>query len=137
VVLDATVTVSAILPPAEPSELRHLWQKGAITVLLSREILKEYLEAPARPKLQYTQEEMKSLIEKELLPFAHIIKPGIRVHVAKRHLANNTFLECAVAGRADILIANDRELLIIRHYRGVRIQTPSRFLAGIPQLLPD
>lgn len=137
VVMDANIAISALLNAGSPSELVSLWKKGAITVLLSREILEEYLKVPDSPKVRLTQEEIKVAIEKELLPFAQIIKPGIRVHVAKRNLANNKFLECAVAGKAGILIANDRELLIIRHYRGIRIQTPARFLAGTSQLLSD
>ena len=43
VVLDTNVLVSALLFTGTVSEFVSLWQKGTITVLLSREILEEYL----------------------------------------------------------------------------------------------
>jgi len=108
-----------------------LWQKGSITVLLSREILDEYLRVLAYPKFQLSEEEIKGLIEEELLPFVQVIKPGTRIHVVKRDPSDNKFLECAVTGKADALISGDKDLLVIRHYRRIRIQTVSQFLDSI------
>ena len=128
VVLDTNVVISALLFTGIASEIVPLWQKGAITVLLSREILEEYLRVLAYPKFQLSEGEIKGLIEEELLPFVQIIKPGTRIRIVKRDPSDNKFLECAVAGKADVLISGDKELLAIRHYRQVRVQTPSRFL---------
>jgi len=47
VVLDTNVLATALLFTSTVSELVSLWQKGAITVLLSREILEEYLKVLA------------------------------------------------------------------------------------------
>ncbi len=128
VVLDTNVAISALLFTGIASEIVPLWQKGAITVLLSREILEEYFRVLAYPKFQLSEGEIKGLIEEELLPFVQIIKPGTRIRIVKRDPSDNKFLECAVAGKADVLISGDKELLAIRHYRQVRVQTPSRFL---------
>ncbi len=128
VVLDTNVLISALLFTGIASEVVPLWQKGAITVLLSREILDEYLRVLAYPKFQLSEGEIKGLIEEEFLPFVQIIKPGTRIRIVKRDPSDNKFLECAVAGKADVLISGDKELLAIRHYRQVRVQTPSRFL---------
>ena len=78
VVLDTNVLVSALLFTGISSELVPLWQKGTITVLLSREILEEYLRVFAYPKFQLSEGEIKRLIEEELLPFVRVIKPGLR-----------------------------------------------------------
>ncbi len=131
VVLDTNVLVSALLFTGTVSEFVSLWQKGTITVLLSREILEEYLRVLAYPKFQLSEGEIKGLIEEELLPFAQIIKPGIRVHIIKRDPSDNKFLECAVSGKAHTVISGDKVLLAIRHYRRVRIQTPSQFLKAL------
>lgn len=131
VVLDTNVLVSAFLFTGITSQMVPLWQKGSITVLLSREILDEYLRVLAYPKFQLSEEEIKGLIEEELLPFVQVIKPGTRIHVVKRDPSDNKFLECAVAGKADALISGDKDLLVIRHYRRIRIQTVSQFLDSI------
>ena len=128
VVLDTNVLISALLSTGIASKLVSLWQKGTITVLLSREILEEYLRVRAYPKSQLSQGEIKGLIEEELLPFVQVIKPGIRVHVVKRDPSDNKFLECAVGGKAKTVISGDKTLLAIRHYRGVRIKSPAGFL---------
>ncbi len=128
VVLDTNILVSTLLFTGTVSELVPLWQKGAITVLLSREILEEYLRVLACPKFQLSEGEIKGLVEEELLPFVQIIKPGIRVHVIKRNPSDNKFLECAVSGKANTVISGDKVLLAIQHYRRVRTQTPSQFL---------
>ena len=82
----------------------------------------------AYPKSQLSEAEIEGLIEEELLPFVQVIKPRTRIRVVKRDPSDNKFLECAVAGKASVLISGDKELLALRHYRSVRIQTPSRFL---------
>lgn len=128
VVLDTHVLLSALLFTGIASESVPLWRKGAITVLLSREILDDYLRVLAYSKFELSEGEIKGLTEEELLPFAQVIKPGIRIRVVKRDPSANKFLECAVAGKADVLISGDKELLAIGHYRQVRIRTPSRFL---------
>lgn len=128
VVLDTNVLVSALLFTGTTSGLLPLWQKGTFTVLLSREILDEYLRVLAYPKFQLSEAEIKGLIEQDLLPFVQVIKPGTRIRAVKRDPSDNKFLECAVAGKADVLVSGDKDLLALRHYRQVRIQTPSRFL---------
>ena len=54
VVLDTNVLISALLFSGVASDLVPLWQKEKITVLLSREILEEYLRVLAYPKFQLT-----------------------------------------------------------------------------------
>jgi len=131
VVLDTNVLVSALLFTGTVSELVPLWQREAITVLLSREILDEYLRVLAYPKFRLSEAEIKELLDSELLPFVEVVKPRTRVSVVTRDSADNKFLECAVSGKADVLISGDQDLLAVQRYRKVRIQTPSRFLEDL------
>jgi predicted nucleic acid-binding protein len=41
------------------------------------------------------------------------------------------FLECAVRGNADLLIAGDRDLLVLGSYKGTRIFTPAEYVSGV------
>ena len=38
------------------------------------------------------------------------------------------FLECAAMAKADLLVAGDKDLLILGTYKGTRIVTPSAYL---------
>jgi len=69
VVLDTNVLVSAILFTGISSELVSLWQRSAITVLISRVILEKYLHVFSYPKFHLSAAEIKGLIEEELLPY--------------------------------------------------------------------
>lgn len=117
VVLDTNVLVSAILFTGISSELVSLWQRSAITVLISRVILEKYLHVFSYPKFHLSAAEIKGLIEEELLPYVEVVNPRRRLRV-----------ECAVAGKARIIISGDKDLLSIGRYRQIRIQSPAQFL---------
>jgi putative PIN family toxin of toxin-antitoxin system len=43
---------------------------------------------------------------------------------------DNRVLECALAGRADLIVTGDRAMLRLENWRGIRIVTLAAFLAG-------
>ena len=134
VVLDTNAVISALLFSGVSSKLVSLWQNGLITPLLSREILDEYLRVLSYPKFQLSDEEIKELIQEEILPFAEVVKPKRRWRVVRRDPSDNKFLECAVAGRASVIISGDKDLLSLGSFRRIRIQSPAQFLADHPDL---
>ncbi len=136
VVLDTNTVVSALLFSDISSKLVSLWQKGLITPLLSREILDEYLRVLSYPKFDLSEGEIKELIQEEILPYAEVVKPKRRLRVVQRDPSDNKFVECAVAGKARVIISGDKELLSLGRYRQIRIQSPAQFLADNPEL-PD
>jgi putative PIN family toxin of toxin-antitoxin system len=134
VVLDTNALVSALLFSGVASKLVSLWQNGSIAPLLSREILDEYLRVLSYPKFALSEEEIKELIQEEILPFAEVVKPKKRLRVVRRDPSDNKFLECAVAGKATVIISGDKDLLSLSRYRQIRIQSPAQFLADHPNL---
>lgn len=128
VVLDTNVLVSALLFAGISSELVPLWQRSAITILLSRAILEEYLRVLGYPKFELSEVEIKGLIEEEVLPYVEVVNPRRRLRVVERDPSDNKFLECAVAGKARIIISGDKDLLSIGRYRQIQIQSPAQFL---------
>jgi putative PIN family toxin of toxin-antitoxin system len=134
VVLDTNALVSALLFSGVSSKLVSLWQNGLIAPLLSREILDEYLRVLSYPKFALSEEEIKELIQEEILPFAEVVKPKRRLRVVRRDPSDNKFLECAVAGKANVIISGDKDLLSLGRYRQIRIQSPAQFLADHPNL---
>lgn len=130
VVLDTNVLISALLFTGLPSQLVPLWHSGSITVLLSRAILDEYLRVLSYPRFKLTEEEIRGLVEEELLPYFEVVSPKKRMRVVRRDPSDDKFLECAVAGRADVIVSGDNDLLELGNYRRIHIQSPAVFLAG-------
>lgn len=134
VVLDTNAVISALLFSGVSSKLVSLWQDGLITPLLSREILDEYLRVLSYRKFELSEKEIKELIQEEILPYAEVVKPKRRLRVIRRDPADNKFLECAVAGKAGVIISGDKDLLSLGQYRKIRIQSPAQFLADNPDV---
>jgi putative PIN family toxin of toxin-antitoxin system len=82
------------------------------------------------PKFELSEEEIKEIIQAEILPYAKVVKPRRRLRVIQRDPSDNKFLECAVAGKAPVLISGDKDLLSLGRYRQIRIQSPAQSLAG-------
>jgi len=128
VVLDTNTVVSALLFSGTASRVVSLWQSRRITVLVSKAILEEYLRVLAYPKFQLSDQEIRALVEEELLPFVETIRVRRRLAVVRRDPEDDKFLECAVAGRAQYLITGDRDLRELDSYRGTTILTVGEFL---------
>ena len=120
--------ISALLFSGTAARLVPLWQSRRIAVLISREILTEYLRVFAYPKFQLSEQEIRPLIEEELLPFVETIRVRRRLAVVRRDPDDDKFLECAVAGRAQYLVTGDRDLRELGSFRGTTILSAGEFL---------
>ena len=91
-------------------------------------MLEEYLRVLAYPKFRLSDQEIRSLVEEELLPFMQTVRIRGRLAVVRRDLDDDKFLECAVAGRAGYLVTGDRDLRELGTFRGITIFTAGEFL---------
>ena len=129
IVIDTNVFVSAVLFRGPTSRLVSLWQKGAVSVLMSSAVLKEYARALAYPKFKLTKTEIRGILDQELLPCVNPVKVKYPFHVITGDPSDNRFLELAEAGKADYIVSGDRHLLDLKNFRGNKIITPGEFIA--------
>lgn len=59
---------------------------------------------------------------------AEIVSPAIRLQVVAEDPTDDRILECAVAGRADLIVSGDRHLRKLKSFRGIGIVRPGDFL---------
>ena len=88
----------------------------------------------AYPKFQLTKSEIKGLVEGEVLPFAEVVRPTAALKIVKDDPADDKFLECAVSGKAQVLLSGDNQLLGLKHFRKVEILSPSQFFSRFPEI---
>lgn len=127
-VLDTNVIVSALLHRGPTNRLVEAWQQGTVIPLVSKAILEEYLRVLAYPKFHLTTEEVKGLVEHQLMPFAEPVRVAEVPPVIRQDQTDDIFLACAVAGHARYLVSGDRHLLALNTYQGVTIAAPAAFL---------
>ena len=128
-VLDTNTIISALLFSGIASRLVEIWQSGSFTMLVSREILDEYVRVLAYPKFKLSGSEIRALVDEEILPFVDTIRVRKRLHPPVSDRDDHKFLGCAVAGRATYLVTGDRELRALGTYRGVTILNAAEFLS--------
>jgi uncharacterized protein len=126
VVFDTNVFVSALtLPGGRAAEALVRAIGGSDRLLLSKPILDELLGVMAR-KFSRDREEL-ARIAVWLGEFAEWVRPAACLKVAADE-EDNRILECALAGRADIIVTGDKALLELGSFEGIDIVTLRTYL---------
>ena len=129
VVLDTNVWVSALAFPGGACDqlLQRLLWHPAIELIGSSFILKEF-ERVLIEKLGFSREETEAACQ-TLRQMATFIEPTERIKVVKEKDTDNRILECAVAGKAELLVTGDtKHLLPLKVFQGVLIKSPREVL---------
>lgn len=135
-VLDTNILVSALGWRGAPYEIVQLCLAGHHKLLLSPDILSELERVLRYPKLKFTSEQIDEYLE-QLTEAAELIHPGLQVSVVVEDPTDNRFLECALAGRADMVVSGDRHLLQLGVFERTPILRPQAFLDRSAGRLPQ
>ena len=129
VVFDTNILVSALVFPGGQGEaaLRRIIEQ-ADQLVLSRPIVDELLDVLAR-KFARDAEELAH-VAVFVTELAVVVAPKRRLRVVQDD-PDNRILECAVAGRAEVIVTGDKALLALKLYEKIRILTLREYL-GTP-----
>jgi putative PIN family toxin of toxin-antitoxin system len=115
VVLDTNVVLSALVfGGAAAGRVRQAWQQGALLPLASTATVQELARVLAYPKFRLSGQEQKELLA-DYLPHTETV----RIHQpppqlpACRDVFDAPFMLLALAGKAQMLVSGDRDLLAI------------------------
>jgi len=126
VVFDSNIYISALAisgSTAEKAIIRIL--EGTDTLLISKPILDEVLSTLAR---RFSRDpEALSQVAVTLTDMAELVKPQNTIRVLKDD-PDNRILECANAGRADLVVTGDKEMLRLKQYGRTRIVSLREYL---------
>ncbi len=128
VILDTNIMVSALLFKGRLSKIVDLWKEGKIIPLLSRDTFNEFKAVLEYPKFSLTVQEIKAIVEEEVLPFFEIIEIAGKITKACRDSDDDKFIACADSGSADFIVSGDKDLLDIGKYKSIKIIDASELL---------
>jgi putative PIN family toxin of toxin-antitoxin system len=126
-VVDTNVYISAFLHPERP--IFQIVQQAVARrycLLISPAIVNEVGRV-----LRETfglEERVRLHRLKALVKAAEIINPQMTLDVIREDPADNRILECAVEGRANLIVSGDRHLRRLTIYQGIPIVRPVDFL---------
>jgi putative PIN family toxin of toxin-antitoxin system len=131
VVADTNVLVRALIMPhgtVGPVLLRL--RQGHYTLLYAQSLLEELLDVLNRPRIRHkyglTEEDIETVVGLILLRGEGVV-PEQRIS-ACRDPKDEKFLEVAVAGKADVIVSGDQDLLALHPFAGIPILPPADFL---------
>jgi len=130
-VLDTVVFVRALINPKGRWGRLLFDLSGGYIIVLSPAILREVLEVIYRSSLleKFTAGGRTPPFEEVLglLQNADVVEPNERLAVC-RDPEDDKFFECAVSGAADYVVSEDRDILDVREFQGVRTVTAEEFI---------
>ena len=85
------------------------------------------------PKFALNADEIRAIIEDEIMPFFDVVDVKERVDGVCRDPYDDMFLAAAVNARAAWIVTGDRDLLAVERYGEVKIVTPQEFLERFDQ----
>ncbi|MBC5764012.1 putative toxin-antitoxin system toxin component, PIN family [Ramlibacter albus] len=121
VVLDTNVVLSALLfGGGTARRVRSNWQSGAFVPLASPETARELVRVLAYPKFKLAGSEQEELLADYIphVQVVHIADPPPQVPRC-RDPYDVAFLQLAVAGKAQMIVSGDKDLLALAGAKGL------------------
>ena len=124
VVLDTNVFTAAVVADGLCRDLVRV-RVLAHKLLTSPPLLRE-LRTTSRKKFAVEPVELLLLSQlNEEVGIVAPVRPGRRVC---RDKSDDIVLATAIAGKADVIVTGDDDLLVLKQFRGIRILSPRQFL---------
>jgi uncharacterized protein len=131
IVVDTNILISGTYWTGNSYKILKKVDEKEIELCISKEIVEEYHETL---KSDYITDKVirKSLSTNEvaikIINNAVFIVPSSKINEIKEDPDDNMILECAVEGKAEIIVSQDRHLLNLKEFQGIKIFTPEDFL---------
>lgn len=130
VVADTNVLVSALIfPGGAPETVYRMALAGRLELASSRPLLAE-LGRVLIDKFGWEPERAEDAIA-QFVRLGDVVEPAEAVDAIDEDPDDNRVLEAAAEADADAIVSGDRHLLRLGSWRGIPIQPPAEFVAGL------
>lgn len=128
VVIDTNVFISSFLSDGNSRKVIDLWKNGQLTLCLSQEIVSEYVEVLQRLGVD-EENELKKLLQLFALGYHSIFTGSTeKLSIVIDDPDDDKFFECAVSLHAKYIISDDKAVLKISDYCGIKVVNSTDFL---------
>jgi uncharacterized protein len=126
VVLDTNIFVSMALG-GYVGKINDEWRAGKFILVVSEDIVSEYLEVLQRPKLHLKSRTIAAIVNR-VYRKAEFVTPEEKIFVVLADTSDNKFLEAAISGKTDYIVSGDKHLLELKEYESILIITAREFI---------
>jgi putative PIN family toxin of toxin-antitoxin system len=131
VVLDTNVVVSGVFFGGPPREVIEAWLEGQLHIVITPNILDEYLQVCQRLGNRYPGTDFSPLLA-EFVSRGSLISDQEDDQAISTDPDDDKFMRCALKAEAAV-VSGDRHLLDADGWRGVRVLTPRFLLEVLPR----
>ena len=126
IVFDSNIFISAFVVPKSQAE-KAIFKviDENVSLMISKEIISEVLRVLAGKFKR--EKEALSRTAVYLSDIAGIVRSNRKIKVLKDE-PDNRILECAVAGKADLIVTGDKEMLRLKEFEGIKIISLKEYL---------
>jgi putative PIN family toxin of toxin-antitoxin system len=135
VVVDKNVFISALMFGGLPGTFLDLALRRRFTLVISKPLLDE-LNEKLRGKFAVSERDALA-IRAKLAANSDAADPDFELNAVPEDPDDNRVLECAIAGKANLIVSGDRHLLRMDSYDGIAIVTVRQFLESAGFLRAD
>ncbi len=126
VVLDTNVFVLGIHWAGSSEKILRAWIEGKFELVSSLPIIEEIVRILANFKFPLDADNI-SWWESLILEKSLVVVPSEEVDIVKNDSDDNKFIEAALEAQAEYIVSQDKHLLLIKEYRGIKIVHPDNF----------
>jgi len=131
VTLDTNVIISGTFWTGDSYRVLEAINNFGIELVISREILDEYLDVIDREEIIDKVIDKKLIFSEiidKVLKNSTIVEPVEKLDIIKEDPDDNIVLECALAGNVDYIVTNDHHLLNLKNIGGIVVITPEELI---------
>ncbi|MCI0529586.1 MAG: putative toxin-antitoxin system toxin component, PIN family [Nitrospira sp.] len=130
VVLDTNVIVSALSYGGKPHKILSMARKGEIQLVISPFLFDEVMRV-LQEKFSWSPDRAERL-RVRLRRISQVVTPTHHLKALEDD-SDNRILECALEGRAHVIVTGDKDFIRLGVYRNIPILTPAQFLELLKQ----
>jgi putative PIN family toxin of toxin-antitoxin system len=127
VVIDTNVLISGIFSGGAPDLILRAWRKGQLELIISEQILEEYLTVCERISQRYPSVDVRDILLLIAQNSTLVDSPDLPDPISSDP-DDDKFLACAIAGATRIIISGYSDLLAVSGYQAVRVIKPRAFI---------
>jgi len=132
IVLDTNVFIAAALKSGLAEDILHMAaEENLITLVVSSEIISELAEK-LKEKFKWQDIDI-TLFADYICDISEIVKAEERLDTVVRDPEDNKILECALSGKADLIVTSDQDLIKLKTFRGIGIIHPRTLSWTFPE----
>ena len=127
VVLDANIFISAFFWGGNPRAVLKRIIESQDELFISKEILDEIELVVRRPKFHAGKDQIDFFID-SIEEIGRKVAPKSHMRAGSRARADNKYIECGMAAKAQYIIFGDIHLLEMKKYGLIKIVSPGEYL---------